>query len=79
MCGFNNFLHNEEINPFFNDALPILVNEFYGNFFVFAVKRFCALLFTAHDVFQVSILDYQVEDTFRATMLYMHMNRLMFI
>ena len=67
------------LNPFLNDSLPILIDEFDGNLFVFAIKRLCTLLLTAHNVFQIPILYDQVENAFSTTRLYMNMYRFMLI
>ena len=79
MGCLHNFLHNEEVYPLPNDALPIFVDKLNGNLFVLAIERLGALFLTAHDVFQFSTLYYQVENTFCTVMLYMHMYRFMFI
>jgi len=79
MSCLHYFLHDEEINPLLDDALPILVDKFNGNLFVLTIERLGAFFLTAHDIFQFSTLYYQIKDTFRTTVLYMHMYWFMFV
>ena len=48
MSRLHNFLHDEEINPFLDDTLPIFVDELNGNFFILAIEWLGTILLSAH-------------------------------
>ena len=73
------FLHYKEIYPLINNALPILVNKLLSNFCIVIIKRYGSMFLPSMNVFQFSLLDNQVKDAFRTTMLYMNIYWLMVV